>query len=311
MHRKSGNALLGIALATMGSFQQRWWEVLPRAEWAELTRVDIEQPVDWFEVYVAADGALAIYEPGYWEEAIAYLIVGTERALLFDTLTGMGNLHDVVAQLTALPVVVVNSHSHYDHVGDNHRFEIVFAPDSDYTRHNAVGIEHDQALRFIPDGSIRKPTPPGFDPDRWKVERWETAGTLSDGDVIDLGDRQLEVLLTPGHAPDALCLLDRANGLLFTGDTYYRGPLFAHLPGSDLDLYAATTERLAELRGDVRVLLPGHNTTAVPADDLIELHDAFRQVLAGDAAFEESDGVREYSFAHSTVRVRVEPSEAP
>lgn len=302
--RGSGNALLGIALVSLTPFQQRWWESLPRPEWSRLERVAVEQPVDWFEVYVAARNVYALYEPGHWEEAIAYLIVGRERALLFDTLMGIGDLRSVVRQLTDLPVIVVNSHSHYDHVGDNHRFDTVLAPDSDYTRSNARGLDNEQALRFVPEGSIWKPTPPEFDLATWNVEPWDVDGYLADGDTIDLGGRSLEVLLTPGHAPDALCLLDRENGLLFTGDTYYRGPLFAHLPGSDLDLYAATAARLAALRGEVRLVMPAHNTTTVDPDDLLELDAALRSVAEGEADFSEIDGVREYTFEHFRLRTR-------
>ena len=43
---------------------------------------------------------------------------------------------------------------------------------------------------------------------------------------IDLGGRTMEVIATPGHTPDAISLLDRANGLLFTGDTYYPAPIW-------------------------------------------------------------------------------------
>lgn len=48
--------------------------------------------------------------------------------------------------------------------------------------------------------------------------------TVEDGEVIDLGGRHLEVLRVPGHAPDALSLLDRAHRILFTGDTFYLAP---------------------------------------------------------------------------------------
>ncbi len=301
---ESGNALLAIALAAVTPFQQQWWEGLPRPEWSRLERVPVQQPVDWFEVYTAAPGVFALYEPGYWEEAIAYLIIGRDRALLFDTLTGIGNLEPVVRQLTDLPVIVVNSHSHYDHVGDNHRFDTVLAPDSDYTRGNARGLDNEQTRQFVPAGSIWKPTPPGFAAETWSIQPWEVDQYIADGDIIDLGGRSLEVLLTPGHAPDALCLLDRDNGLLFTGDTYYRGPLFAHLPGSDLDQYAAAAERLAALREVVRLVLPAHNTTAVDPDDLLELRSAFRAVLAGEAKYDEADGVRAYTFENFRLLTR-------
>jgi glyoxylase-like metal-dependent hydrolase (beta-lactamase superfamily II) len=295
---RSGNALLGIALVSLAPFQEQWWEALPRPEWDALTRVPIEQSIDWFEVYEAAPGVLALYEPGHWEEALAYLILGTDRALLFDTLMGIGDLRPVVEQLTDLPIVVMNSHSHYDHVGSNSRFETVLATDLDYTRANARGLDNAAARGFVPEGSIWKPTPAGFDRDTWTIPAWTVGRFVADGDTVDLGGRVLEVLLTPGHAPDALCLLDRANGILFTGDTYYRGPLFAHLPGSDFEQYAATAARLAALRDEISLLMPGHNTAAVSAGDLVELDAAFRAVQAGTVDYAEVDGVREYSFTN-------------
>jgi len=303
---RSGNALLGIALVSLAPFQERWWESLPRPEWTALERSGVEQPGDWFEIYVAADGVFALYEPGHWEETIAYLILGDERAILFDTLMGIGNLQAVVEQLTDLPITVVNSHSHYDHVGDNHRFDRVLAADSDYARANSRGVGNTDARPFIPPGSIWKATPPEFDPATWRIEPWQVDAYLADGDTIDLGGRILEVLLTPGHTPDALCLFDRANGLLFTGDTYYRGPLFAHLPGSDFDDYATTASRLAALHGDVRLVMPAHNTTRVDPDDLLELDAAFRAVVAGTAESTGTGDVREYSFEHFRLQARRE-----
>ena len=56
-----------------------------------------------------------------------YLIIGTERALLIDTGIGIGNIRSVVETMTHLPYDVVNTHHHYDHVGGNGRFSMVYA----------------------------------------------------------------------------------------------------------------------------------------------------------------------------------------
>ena len=58
---------------------------------------------------------------------IMYLIIGTERALLIDTGIGIGNIRSVVETMTHLPYDVVNTHHHYDHVGGNGRFSMVYA----------------------------------------------------------------------------------------------------------------------------------------------------------------------------------------
>ena len=84
-----------------------WCRALPRPEYKTLERVSISDP--WFEVYKPAQGVFAIYEPHQAEETISYLIVGEQRALLFDTGMGIGDLKKVVAELTKLPVIVLNS----------------------------------------------------------------------------------------------------------------------------------------------------------------------------------------------------------
>jgi hypothetical protein len=63
---------------------------------------DIEQEQDWFEVYRIEDGIFAIYEPGQFEEVISFLVTGDDRALLFDTGLGIGDIKRVVKQLTDL-----------------------------------------------------------------------------------------------------------------------------------------------------------------------------------------------------------------
>lgn len=67
-------------------------------------------------------------DPNLWllddaGESTCYLIQGTERALLLDTVNGQENLHDIVRTLTDLPLVVVNTHGHGDHIGGNVFFE--------------------------------------------------------------------------------------------------------------------------------------------------------------------------------------------
>jgi glyoxylase-like metal-dependent hydrolase (beta-lactamase superfamily II) len=82
--------------------------------------------------------------------------------------------------------------------------------------------------------------------------------TLKGGDVIDLGDWKLDVLHTPGHSLGSICLYERKDKVLFSGDTVF--------PGGNVgrtDLYGGSTEKLVEsierlTRMEVRVLYPGH-----------------------------------------------------
>jgi glyoxylase-like metal-dependent hydrolase (beta-lactamase superfamily II) len=288
--RTSDNALI----QDRGSSMDNWWEALPRPAWNAFSKVLESQ--GWFEVYEIRPGLFAIYEPGQFEEVISYLIVGTERALLFDTGLGIGDMRAVVAELTELEPIVVNSHTHYDHVGGNYQFQTIYGAPTEYTTANARGHGHQDVAEFVGEGWIWKETPEGFERDRYESKPFTITKTIADGEVIDLGGRKLEVLLRPGHAPDALCLLDRENRLLFIGDTFYTGALYAHLPGSEFAVYRETAQRLAELRDEVDFLLPAHNEPLVTSEFLDRMRDAFDAVAASEAEFVITDGNREYSF---------------
>ncbi len=115
--------------------------------------------------------------------------------------------------------------------------------------------------------------------------------------MIDLGGRQLEILSTPGHAPDAICLLDRENRVLLTGDSFYLAPLYTHLEGSDFLDYAGTAARLAGLAGDIDAAMTSHNVPVVEPAYMTALGDAFAAIENGTADdFVMSDGFREYRF---------------
>src|ERR1700757_2255701 len=100
-----------------------WCKPLPRPEYKSLERIQISDP--WFEVYKIAPDTFAIYEPHQSEEVISYLILGHNKALLFDTGMGISDIHAVVTELTKLPIIVLNSHTHNDHVSGNWQFDTI------------------------------------------------------------------------------------------------------------------------------------------------------------------------------------------
>lgn len=269
--------LLAPALFADAKIPQ-WCRALPRPEYKSLQKVPVSDA--WFEVYKVAPAVFAIYEPHQAEETISYLIVGEKRALLFDTGMGISDLRKVTAELTRLPIVVLNSHTHNDHVGDNWRFETIYGMDTDFTRKNARGSREGAQAEIGPD-QICGNLPKGFDPRTYATRPWKITAYRHDGDRIDLGGRSLEVISTPGHTPDAISLLDRTNGLLFTGDTYYPAPIWLFRPETDLDAYDASIRRLAALAPQVKMVLGAHNIPVAPPSVLPRLVSAFEAVRAG------------------------------
>jgi hydroxyacylglutathione hydrolase len=198
---------------------------------------------DYFAVEDLGSGTYAIGEPRYYQANYSYLIVGKDRALLFDAGSGTRDMRPVVASLTPLPVTVLPSHLHYDHLGGTKFFDRVAIVDLPQTRAR-VAEGRFTAGRYEFLGMFDGLTVPSV-----KVAQWIKPGTM-----IDLGGRSLEVLSTPGHTPTSIALLDRAAGRLFTGDFIYPTMLYAFLPGADLSAYRGTTQKLlSQLPSDTRL----------------------------------------------------------
>lgn len=284
-------------MATFASAAEKpkWCQDLPRPVYRRLERVSV--PDSWFEVYRIRPGVFAIYEPKQSEEVISYLIVGQKRALLFDTGMGISNIKKLAEGLTSLPLSVLNSHTHNDHVGDNWRFskQQIYGMDTVFTRASAKGSLAD-AQAEITTGQLCGPLPANFHAKSYSTRRFEIGHWLHDGDRIDLGGRVVQVIAAPGHTPDSIALLDQQNGLLFTGDTYYPGPIFLYRPETDLDAYEATLAKLSGMAPRLTLLLPAHNVPVADPADLKRVLAAIREVRAGKVKPSDHDGKKEYKF---------------
>jgi glyoxylase-like metal-dependent hydrolase (beta-lactamase superfamily II) len=270
-------AVSGPVLFAQGQVPD-WCRALPRLEYKRLQRVPVSD--SWFEVFEVAPAVFALYEPHQAEETIGYLIVGDKRAVLFDTGMGISDIRQVTAALTKLPIVVLNSHTHNDHVGGNWQFATIYAMDTDFTRANARGSREDAQSEVAPD-QICGELPKGFDRKTYATRPWKITAYVHDGDRIDLGGRSLEIIATPGHTPDAISLLDGDHGLLFTGDTYYPGTIWLYRPETDLKAYSASIRRLAALAPRIKMVLGAHNIPVAPPSVLPHLVTAFEAVHSG------------------------------
>lgn len=283
----------------------KWWEVHPRPVYASLEKVGTFQA--WFDVYKLAEGTFAIYEPNQFEEAISYLVVGRERGVIIDTGTGIGDLKQVVSQLTDLPVSALLTHEHYDHVADAYRFdEIIMYDDEDALQLLKAGRDNASLQRYITKDYLWKPLPEGFDAASWTIPSMEPTTLVHDGDVIDLGGRTLEVIYTPGHSPGSMCLLDRTHRLLFTGDHFFPGPLYAHPADVNIDDYIASNQKLCERIDEYDYLCSGHNDPWVKSEVIPRVSEAFETIFAGRGDYSEEGGLRRYYFEGFDILIRTE-----
>ena len=251
--------------------------------------------LDWFRITQPSPGVFAIQEPLQREGVLSYLIVGDERALLIDTGTGAGSMKAAVETLTDLPVLLVNSHTHWDHVGSNHEFSEIAVHRAE-AHELAYEYKPDEIARFFADDQLFGPLPPGRTVENITIGPSIPTRLLGGGETLDLGGRSFRSIHTPGHAPGLLSFHDEANGVLLTTDTAYPGPLYAYSDETDLDVYIRSMELLADLAPNLTSVHPSHNGDHMDPALLPKMRDALIDVRDGKTPDRIDDEKATYDF---------------
>ncbi len=230
---------------------------------------------DWFTVEKIDPQTFAISEYKHWEETHCYLLCGNDRAILIDTGLGVSNIKNVVDSLTKLPVTVVTTHAHWDHIGGHRYFDdiAVHVLEKDW-----LSVRFPLPLQVVK-GNLTKEHcnfPPNFDVDTYQIFHGEPQEVLHDGDLLDLGGRMLKVIHTPGHSPGHCCFYEPGRKYLFSGDLIYKGCLYAFYPTTDPWLFYRSVK--AVQRYDISRVLPGHHQLNIPVSLVNEIAAGFAQL---------------------------------
>jgi glyoxylase-like metal-dependent hydrolase (beta-lactamase superfamily II) len=258
---------------------------------------------NWFKVFQIKPDLFVISEPHHYEKTLSSLIICEDKAILIDTGCGIGHLKKLIGEISNLDIMVINTHTHTDHIGCNHQFCEIAMFDhplshqvskfgvSCQTMQNEILAEGLIEKQFFKKMQLKNYSLPSF-----RVNRW-----LNDGDIIKLDNRELLVIYTPGEAEDHICLLDRENRILFCGDILMHGPIWTHLERGNLADLIESYKKLMLFDNSFDLLIPSHNE---PVYDKYLLQDslgAAEKVLSGNADFTEkidpwNRKIREYSF---------------
>ena len=217
-----------------------------------------ETAENWYEVRTLDDAIIHIQEPHIrpFYRCNIWLVCGRERDLLIDSGSGLVSLCEQVASVRSGRILAVATHCHFDHIGSHHEFgeRAVHAREAQYLEEpdrEAVLIEPYATVEMF------SALPPGgYDQGEYAILPAPATQIVEDGDILDLGDRHLEVIHTPGHSPGSIALWEAATATLFSGDTVYDGPLVTDTWNASLDDYVRSVERLQDL--PVRVVHGGH-----------------------------------------------------
>lgn len=189
------------------------------------------------------------------ERVRQFLVLGAERALLFDAGFADSGVLETVRALTDLPIDVVMTHGDPDHSGG--------LADFGSCRMNAGD------WLLVKAGSI-------------------ALAPLDEGEIVACGDYRFRVIAIPGHSAGSLAFYDEAKGILLVGDSVQSGgPIFMFGGHRDLDAYIASLEKLEQLIPADVTVLPCHSACPIDAGciarDLADARALRDEKLASDA----------------------------
>lgn len=245
---------------------------------------------EWFTVEKIDADTFAISEYKHWEETHCYLLCGTKQAILIDTGLGVSNIETIVHTLTKLPVMIVTTHIHWDHIGGHKYFNNIAVHELEK---NWLSSDFPIPLKIVKQNLMCKPCdfPNDFNLDNYQIFQGLPQKILHDSDCIDIGNRQLLVVHTPGHSPGHCCFYEPQRKVLYSGDSIYKGCLDAFYPTTDPHQFWQSLRKIKHL--NIERLLPGHHQLNISVDIISQAEQAFTK-LADKGILEQRKGIFDF-----------------
>jgi glyoxylase-like metal-dependent hydrolase (beta-lactamase superfamily II) len=222
----------------------------------------------------------------------SFLLTGSSSAILIDTGMGLVDMKQMTDKLTSLPVVVVNTHGHLDHISCNHQYEKAYLHPAD----EAVFVQHSTYdYRYmllagllteakLPSWLLKLPIISGMAKKISAIPEKNNRSPLSNGMQLDLGGRTIEVIHTPGHTPGSVCLIDVERRQLFSGDTVCAEGILLSLDHScPVETFKESIMRLKAASDRFDSTWPGHHELPLDHSWMDEYDRCADQIISGTA----------------------------
>lgn len=263
---------------------------------------------EWYETHLVGEGIIAIGEPFHEEEVFSYLVIGKDADLLVDTGMGIKPISGTIDKIRNKnkPIMVINTHGHFDHIGGNRHFNEVLIPNHPWEITTILnGYENISLENYGVLTGFWKGMPEMFDSSRLTIPPfYRIKPLLEEGYKFDLGDRKLSVIETPGHTPSGISLFDEKTGHLFTSDLLYQGPLYSFLTESSPKDYYLSLQKIKRMGDSITSIHPGHNYPNAQMSLIDFALECFDMFLENKPASEQKniDGEDVLIFKHPFVQ---------
>lgn len=188
-----------------------------------------------------------------------FLLAGEDKALLIDSGMTVHNAKEIAQELVDLPVELLNTHGDIDHVGSNDEFDSFYMNPAEaanyYNTQKRTGM---------------------IDP-------------VTDGDIIDLGDRELEIITIPGHTPGSIAVLDKRHRALISGDAIQDGNIFMFGIQREMHAYLLSLEKVMNYADLFDTIYPSHGSFPVGPELIVALYESAAHIMMGLAEGSEAE----------------------
>lgn len=229
----------------------------------------------WFTVEEMDSTTFAISEYRHWEETHCYLLCGEDCAVLIDTGLGVSNIRKVVEELTGLPILVITTHVHWDHIGGHRWFDHIAVHERE---REWLSGSFPLPLQVVKRNLTKLPCvfPSEFKLEDYRIYQGLPEQILHDGDCLELGGRRLWVIHTPGHSPGHCCFYEPDRKYLYAGDLIYKGCLDAFYPTTNPRQFMESVQRIQAYK--VNRVFPGHHSLDIPVSLIARIEAGFSQL---------------------------------
>ncbi len=271
---------------------------------------------DWYETTALTDGIDAVDTP-HARTSRVFVVHGSEATVVVDAGRGIGDLRGYLGLDASTRLVL--THSHWDHVGNAHQFANVSIDRRERNSDGSVTLDVVSEVFLKRPGQFMdnhldqgRPLPEGVDPETFDIPPVPAADTHADGDLLDVGDHELELVGIPGHTGGQTGVLSRSDGVFLAADlVHVDRNLYVHFDDSDLAAYIESFDDTIDRweAGEFDVLATAHNEPMDrdEIDLLYRLRDGLVSIADGDRAFERVETnwgpANEYEVGDSTVLV--------
>ncbi len=239
-------------------------KISPNAKWFD----------DYYTIEYIDENTIAITEPRYWQRNINYLLIGEEKAILLDSGPGERDITEVVRSLTDLPVISMATHLHYDHVGNINKFDEVY-----FAKNQIDGQEK------ISDNEIKLN-------EKYYMGKYEKHDCfnikydklLELDSIINIGNREFQVLDGNGHAPNSIVLYEKSKKRLYVGDYITPGMLVyknSIIPLSSYDDMKKSINNIVSKVEEGTLTYYTHTikkaVATMPYEDLVDINNYFKK----------------------------------